>query len=332
MDIRQNPLWLSIPCQQFFRAEIRISLWYLLVAALLLLNLGWKIGLAVSLILLASLIIHELAHVLAARQTGGSGYEILIWPLGGLAFASPGPTFFSEAVTILAGPLANGLICLCCLPLVWSSGYATEAMSLLRLPPVDLNNDILSGLVLLAFSVNWKLLVINALLPIYPLDCGQFVYACGKIYWEKQTAKLGSLWVGMIASLLLMFVGWYWKSFDVILLASILMAMCQYEFVVAQVSRSREESFLGYDFSQGYTSLEEEDEHDAVYRPSMFERWKQEREEKKREKEQLLKLETDRRVDELLEKIHLHGKISLTADEQRFLEQASNRYRSQGKE
>jgi len=332
MDIRQNPLWLSIPCGSLFRTEIRVSIWSLLVALFLCLSLGWEVGLTVSAILFLSLLVHELAHIFAARGTGGSGHEILIWPLGGLAFANPAPTFFSEAWTTLAGPVSNGVICLCCLPHVLSLHALRDCSSFLYLPSVDLTSGILSAILLLAFSVNLKLFLVNMLLPIYPLDCGQLLYTCVKVYRDRHTAKIGSLWVGLIGAVLVLFAGLYWKSYEVMLMASVLLAICQYEFVVSQVSRSFDDSFMGYDFSQGYTSLEDSEDREYSSQPSLFEKWRRERAEKKREKEQLLKIETERRVDELLQKIHLYGKTSLTDDENRFLEQASNRYRSHGKE
>lgn len=333
MDIRQNPLWLSFPCGQLFHTELRVSIWYVLVGVLLCLNLGWAVGLTISGILFVSLLIHELAHILAARQTGGSGHEILIWPLGGLAFASPAPTFFSECCTILAGPISNGLICLCCLPYALSVHSVPECLSILQLPPVNLSADLPHGLWLLTFSLNFKLFALNLFLPIFPLDGGQLLFSWAKVYWDRQTAKVGSLWVGMIGGLLLFVAAWYWKSFDLMLLASVLLMICQYEFLVAQVSRSYDDSFMGYDFSQGYTSLEGDDEREqAHYHPGLIERWRRDRAEKKRQKEQLLKLETDRRLDELLEKVHQQGMTSLTADERRFLQRASSRYRSHGKE
>ncbi|WP_437226834.1 site-2 protease family protein [Planctomicrobium sp. SH661] len=331
MDIRQNPLWLSIPSGQLFHTEIRVSVWYFLFGLGFCLTLGWQVGLAVTVLLFLSLLVHELAHILAARKTGGSGHEILIWPLGGLAFASPAPTFYSEFWTIIAGPISNGILCLCCLPVAMSSDSVRECLSLLTIPRVDLTADLANGLCLLLLSINFKLLVLNLLLPIFPLDCGQLIYSAAKIYWDRQTAKIGSLWVGMVCCLLLLFVAWRWESINLIVMGFVLMMICQYEFIAAQISRSFDDSFMGYDFSQGYTSLEGGDDREAR-RPGILERWRRERAEKKREQEQLQKLETERRLDELLEKIHQHGKASLTADEHRFLQRASSRYRSPGKE
>lgn len=44
-------------------------------------------------ILLATVLLHELAHCLAARALGSRAHGILLWPLGGMAFVghSTGP-------------------------------------------------------------------------------------------------------------------------------------------------------------------------------------------------------------------------------------------------
>jgi hypothetical protein len=61
---------------------------------------------------------------------------------------------------------------------------------------------------------------------------------------------------------------------------------------------------------------------------SPFERWKQQREEKRREKEAQERLETERRVDELLDKVHREGMESLSEAERRFLKRASTKYKN----
>lgn len=331
MDIRQNPLWLSIPLGSIFRTDIRLSIWTIVIALVLCLNFGWQLGLVLSALLLGSILVHELAHILAARQTGGSGHEILLWPLGGLAMATPAPTLASEIWTVLAGPLSNGLICLACLPFAMAAQMVPQSLVLLGLPPIDLAREPLESVILLLFSLNFKLLVLNLCLPIYPLDCSQLILAVGKVYWDRQTARIGTLWIGLIAGLILMFAGAYWQSIEVVLLASILFGFCQYEFVVTQLARPYDDSFMGYDFSQGYTSLEMDDDRESR-RPSFLEQWRRDRAEKKRQKELLQKLETERRLDELLEKVHQLGMASLTADERRFLQKASTRYKSPEKE
>jgi len=331
MDIRQNPLWLSIPLGRYFRTEVRLSLWYFLIVLTAWVRLGWQLGLVVSGILFVSILIHEFAHVFAARRTGGSGHEILLWPLGGLAMVTPAPNFYSEFWTILCGPISNLVICLLTLPVVATGHHLSACLSFLTLPHVDLRGEPWQALVLLTFSLNFKLLVLN-LLPIYPLDGGQLTFNAAKLKWDRQTARVGTLWVGMFLCIVLVCAGLQLKSTDLIFLGSVLMMYGTYEHLASQITRPYDDSFMGYDFSQGYTSLEGELDRDQAPRPGLLARWRQQRAERKQERELHQRLETERRVDELLAKVHQTGMSSLTEAERRFLQRASGRYRSPGKE
>lgn len=330
MDIRQNPLWLSIPVGTYFKTDVRVSILFPLLAILFCANLGLQLGLLVTGLLFVALIFHEFGHIFAARQTGGAGHEILVWPLGGLASVTPAPNFYSEFWTVAGGPLTNLIICLCCLPAMISSPQLWECFSLLTIPTVNLQTNLSQALLLLTFSVNFKLLVLN-LLPIYPLDGGQMAYHIAKLSWERQTAKTGTLWAGMVLCILLTLAGALLKSIDLILLASFLMMLGMHEHFAAQISRTLDDSFMGYDFSQGYTSLEGQTDREPR-QPGFIERWRRDRARKKQEKAHQQRIETEQKVDELLDKVHQSGMNSLTDAERRFLQRASDRYRSHGKE
>ena len=77
---------------------------------LFLLLLCWRLqdvqlGLVFGGVFFFSVLLHEFGHVIAARMTGGSGEEILVWPFGGLAFVRPAGTFRSQLLTSMAGPM-----------------------------------------------------------------------------------------------------------------------------------------------------------------------------------------------------------------------------------
>ena len=63
-------------------------------------------------ILFVSVLLHEFGHCFGARIMGGRGEEILMWPLGGLAFADPPRRPWPQLVTTVGGPLVNVVICL----------------------------------------------------------------------------------------------------------------------------------------------------------------------------------------------------------------------------
>src|SRR5215213_8725311 len=57
--------------------------------------------------LFAIVLLHEFGHAFACRQTGGTANEIILWPLGGVAFVQPPQRAGAELWSIAAGPLVN---------------------------------------------------------------------------------------------------------------------------------------------------------------------------------------------------------------------------------
>ncbi len=92
-----------------------------------------------------------------------------------------------------------------------------------------------------------------------------------------------------------------------------------------------DDSLFGYDFSQGYTSLERE--HGSSLAPaapkqSWWKRWRQQVATKKAQRDLERREFEERRMDELLETISAQGMASLTDEERRFMKQFSDRYRN----
>jgi|SRR5208283_565911 len=122
----------------------------------------WNIAEYLCLFLIVTL--HEFGHALACRQVGGRANQIILWPLGGVAYVDPPPRPGANLWSIAAGPLVNVVL----LPIlfvlhVWSAslGWAQTAPDLYKLVTAVLFIDI--GLLL--FNI----------LPIYPLDGGQIL-------------------------------------------------------------------------------------------------------------------------------------------------------------
>jgi Zn-dependent protease len=114
--------------------------------------------------LFAIVLMHEFGHALACRQVGGEANQIVLWPLGGVAYVAPpprpGPTLWS----IAAGPLVN-VVLTPILVVVWvlarAAGWAEAAPNAYTFVQTVL-------------IINCALLFFN-LLPIYPLDGGQIL-------------------------------------------------------------------------------------------------------------------------------------------------------------
>src|SRR5271166_4608118 len=52
-------------------------------------------------------LLHEFGHALACRQVGGIANQIVLWPLGGIAYVAPPPRPGPVLWSIAAGPLVN---------------------------------------------------------------------------------------------------------------------------------------------------------------------------------------------------------------------------------
>ncbi|MEW6249455.1 MAG: site-2 protease family protein [Planctomycetota bacterium] len=125
------------------------------------------------------ILLHELGHCLGARAVGGRAEDILLWPLGGLAYAHAPMRPWPQFVTVAAGPAVNVVFCvLSALAILAASGGALlpgvnplrpgfHYMGMLTTEPPPW-----FGYVVIFYRVNLWLLAFN-LLPIYPLDGGQ---------------------------------------------------------------------------------------------------------------------------------------------------------------
>jgi Zn-dependent protease/DNA-directed RNA polymerase subunit RPC12/RpoP len=109
-------------------------------------------------------LLHEFGHALACRQVGGSAEQIVLWPLGGIAYVDPPPRPGAWLWSIAAGPLVNLLlvpVTLLLFAVSASAGWADEFS--------DLHYFLYS-----IMAINLMLLIFN-MLPIYPLDGGQIL-------------------------------------------------------------------------------------------------------------------------------------------------------------
>ncbi|MCX6967283.1 MAG: site-2 protease family protein [Verrucomicrobia bacterium] len=124
-------------------------------------SLGWNI--AEYLALFGIVLLHEFGHSLACRQVGGSADQIILWPLGGVAFVNPPPRAGAVLWSIAAGPLVNVVL----LVLLSAAGPFLHGLALSA-----------SALHFLRqlWWINFTLLAFN-LLPVYPLDGGQILRA-----------------------------------------------------------------------------------------------------------------------------------------------------------
>src|SRR5947209_2398108 len=68
-------------------------------------SLTWNVLEYVALFVIV--LLHEFGHALACRQVGGQANQIVLWPLGGIAFVAPPQRPGAMLWSIAAGPLVN---------------------------------------------------------------------------------------------------------------------------------------------------------------------------------------------------------------------------------
>ncbi len=331
MNQRSSPLFASFPIGTYARADVRVSVFFPLLLVVLWFRLGdWRIATVFSAVLFLSVLAHEFGHVIAARNTGGRGDEILIWPLGGLAFVQPARTFWSQFLTAACGPAVNAVLCLLTLPLVL--GWSPQAADVLHpfvFPRVELASEtVWLDLVVLVFVANEILLLVN-LLPVFPLDGGRMLQCVLAERCGRESGNEIYLRVGFTAGFLFLFAGLVFSNTWVMFIGAIVLVLNVQESFQIQFNDRYEESFLGYDFSQGYTSLEREDddEHLVPRRPGPIRRWLARRRAAREEKRIAEELALRAEVDALLAKVHEFGYDSLSESEKRRLMEASNLFR-----
>jgi Zn-dependent protease len=125
-------------------------------------SLTWNVLEYLALFLIV--LLHEFGHSLACRQVGGRANQIVLWPLGGVAYVDPPPRPGATLWSIAAGPLVNVAL----LPVLW------VFLSLSRSLGWPLTMPDVHALLRSVFYIDLVLLVFN-MLPIYPLDGGQIL-------------------------------------------------------------------------------------------------------------------------------------------------------------
>ncbi len=201
--------------------------------------MGMKDALTSSAILFGIVLLHEFGHCFAARHVGGDAEEILLWPLGGLAFIRtpqrPWPSFVGTA----GGPLVNVVICaITGFGLLAISGFHgslsfnpllafgnSEMISNDRMYEAVFNST-LGYYLFWIYSVSFSLLVFN-LLPIFPLDGGRLLQT---MLWPRfgfyESMNFACI-TGMIAAGIMGFVGLISLQFFLVFLAVAGFMTCQ---------------------------------------------------------------------------------------------------------
>ncbi len=146
---------------------------------------NFLIGLVFVFLFFGSILLHEFGHALAARWCDGEATDILLWPLGGLAFVRPAFNPTAHLITTVAGPFVTLVLWLI------FSGLTHLLGNLAGVPGPMF--DVCSSL----SRWNLRLLLFN-LIPAFPMDGGRILRDALWHFLRAETATVVSVWISRI--------------------------------------------------------------------------------------------------------------------------------------
>lgn len=175
-------------------------------------------------------LMHEFGHALACRQVGGRANQIVLWPLGGVAYVAPPERPGATLWSIAAGPLVNVVL----LPVLFFTVRWSAASDLPETNP-DLHQFLIT-----VFYTNAILLGFN-LLPVYPLDGGQILRSLLWYPFGKARSLLIATVIGFVGGLGLVALAVWWQRLWTGIMALFLLSYCWQSFKAAKELRKLEQ-------------------------------------------------------------------------------------------
>lgn len=321
-----NPMRWAVPLYRLWGITVKLHVIFIIFVLIWLIRSisPDSIGFAPTLIMLISVfglvLLHEYGHCFACRWVEGEADEIMLWPLGGLAFCRPPHQWKAELITVLGGPGVNAVL----LPILglavlaitgdWRNvvfnpfvpNWPTSSRLLFDVAGIPVG-AYLTWTVFWLHYINAVLLAFNMLVPMYPMDAGRVVQS---LLWRKLGYEK-SLWIacniGIAAAVVLTIVAF---AFSEMLL-----------FGIALFG-----GFSCWQQKQGLKMMGFEPQYAATY-PSEDERPQRKRPTRSQMAAIRKRQEEEARVETLLAKIAEEGMGSLTPRERKFLDRVSQKKR-----
>jgi Zn-dependent protease len=343
----RDPLSWSLPLFRVMGITVRLHVLFPVVTGGLLLHVVYRgdalppgtftDALCLTGILFVCVLLHEFGHCFGARLVDGEAREILLWPLGGLASIDVPHRPRAHFITAAAGPVTNLILCAAAAVGFLLMTHDWRLLPWGWYPPTRGTLHLVNGagevpaqwhdlLLAQAFWVNWMLFLINVVLVGFPMDGGRLLQSALWPAYGFRQATMFAVFTGFVCFLALTIVSLCLYDVLPFFLGVFMYLTCRQQWILLETGG--EESMFGYDFSQGYTSLEDAAPPSRRRRPSAWQRWLRKRAQRRMQREQELREAEERRTDALLEKVQREGREALTAEELRFLKRVSDRYRN----
>ncbi len=331
----------SLSLGRWVGVHVRIHIFLLLFAVLSLAympaDLFWPAFLTLA-VALGSLLLHEVAHALAANRVGGKVDSIILGPVGGLVTPRVPDEPEVQLFVALAGPIMHlSLVVVAAVGLALSGN--SDILSLLHPFPLSLIDDntpiwILLGK--LTLWINWMLMLLN-LLPAYPFDGGPIFRAMLWPALGRRTARVVTSRAGMVLGALIAaaaFLPFSEPELDRIAFVKLPLVMLGIfvyfsarQDLVCDWSEELFDEVSGYRVnSDGLDLLEpvelEEDGEEAVLVEHQLRQG-----EPREQRRQAQEAYEDARVDDILARLHDSSLAQLSREEIEILHRASERYK-----
>jgi Zn-dependent protease len=196
----------SFRVARIFDINVRVHVLFLIFIVFQLFQArDWQTELTFLTLLFGIVLLHEFGHCFGARLVGGYADNILMWPLGGLAYAHAPIRPWPQFVTVAAGPLVNVILCAISAAVLL---VATEGRVRFNLLPIARGIDAMApgpvwlDYVAVFYEVNFFLLGFN-LLPIYPMDGGQLLHTILWPFFGLQRSTILACQIGLVGAALL---------------------------------------------------------------------------------------------------------------------------------
>ncbi|HEY4234148.1 MAG TPA: site-2 protease family protein [Lacipirellulaceae bacterium] len=295
-------------------------------------------GVLMLAVVLVSVVLHEVAHAIAAIRVGGKVDAIVIGPVGGLVSPRVPDEPEIQLAVAMAGPIIHLLLVVLAASALALAGQSNILGLMHPLDPssgglVEGNPWMVLGK--LTLWLNWVLLLLN-LLPAYPFDGGPILRS---MLWPaigRRSARVVTGRAGMVVALLICAAALLPNTSDldsIVLIRLSLVMLGIFLFFSAHQDLTSGGSDELFDEAAGYRVSEDgldlldaggkiDEDDDAVLvehqrRPS------ESRQHDRRAQEMF----EDARVDDILARLHDTSLNDLSREELEILERASQRYR-----
>lgn len=329
-------LTFGFPLGRLCGARFRVSFLMPLTAIALIWRLqDIELGLLAAGILFFSVIAHELAHLIVGRFSGGEMDEIRVWPLGGLAEPFGRGYLRDHARTMLAGPVMNLILACSCLLFV----PATDLLHLIN-PLNDFNIVVQQNLFATAcrmvFFLNIVLFSVN-LIPVTPFDSGVLLRTFLTTKFADVESRDLMVRLGLILGIFGALIGFVFDISALVACSAFVLVLQIHESLRWYEAVSEADDFSEYDFSDPRTAddffapVDQQEfpfDREEPSQADVLDRWRDHREQERLEREIAEREREAAEMDDVLEKLHLHGRESLDSREIHLLNRVSDRLRN----